>query len=75
MAQSQTLSDAREKLNEIDGIEANPPDSGRVLVKVMEESSIGKFFKACRELGLERSSTTRGDLGYTEMDSWVSFGE
>jgi hypothetical protein len=59
------------RFNEIDGIEANAPSSGRSLVKVMDESAVGAFFAECRENGYSRSSTTRDCLTYTVLDSWV----
>ena len=72
MEQPNTPEEMVARFNEIDGIEANSPHSGRSLVKVMDESAIGAFFAECRKNGYSRSSTTRGDLNHTVLDSWVT---
>jgi len=73
MEKPNTPEEMAERFNQIDGIEANSPSavSGRTLVKVMDERAVGSFFAECRKNGYTRSATTRTDLDYTVLDSWV----
>ena len=72
MQELNTLSEVAERFDNIDGIEAQTHDyDERALVKVMDESAIGDFFKICREHDLSRSATSRKHLEHTVMDSWV----
>lgn len=75
MEEINSIDDAVSAFNQIDGIEANKPDYGRSLVKVNEESAVGDFFRLCREHDLGRVQTTRDDLCYTVLDSYVSLSD
>lgn len=73
MQEINTLSELAERFNNIEGIEAHENTyDGERIVKVMDESAIGDFFKVCREHDVTRRQTTRGDIPDTVMDSYVS---
>jgi hypothetical protein len=42
------------------------------LVKVVDESSVGEFFKLCRSLDAEVSSVSRDHIESTVLDAWIN---
>jgi hypothetical protein len=57
-------------VNGID-VNTNATSGERVLVKVMEEDSVGNFFQQIRNYDLDYDSLTRAHLNKTVMDAWV----
>lgn len=68
-----SLKELDELFAQHDGIEVNRYDDDRqkLMVKVMDESAVGAFFKMCRELDCHSDCVTRQDLPYTVLDAWV----
>jgi hypothetical protein len=73
MTEELSVAEVVEAFNSIDGIDAYTSDLPQhdVLVGVTDESQIGQFYKTVRELGVERTSTTRTSPLRYELDSWV----
>jgi hypothetical protein len=74
MTEELSVEDVLESFNSIDGIEAKemgPVTSHDIMVGVNDESQIGQFYKTVRELGVERSATTRNGTYQYEFDSWI----
>ncbi len=71
------LNEVQEEFNSVEGIEANSPGGSaerrRVLVKVTDESAVGRFYGKARELDVELSAVTRNHLAHTVLDAWASF--
>jgi hypothetical protein len=72
MGDSTPTQAAIEAFENIENIEVNDQDPDRPIIKVMDESAIGDFFRVVRQTGVERTATERNALEHTVLDSWIS---
>ena len=63
--------EAFESIESATACEPLTENSGRILVGLEDESDIGQFYQTVRELGVERSETTRNGTAAYEFDSWI----
>lgn len=69
-----TLEEVGDKFEAVSGIEVNRHEidsKDRLLIKVMDESVVGQYFRLTRTLPIEAWAQTRDCFGWTVMDSFV----
>jgi len=73
MTEELSVEEVVESFDSIDGINAQKSTFNEydVFVGVTDESQIGWFYQTARELGVERSGTTRTSPLRYELDSWI----
>jgi len=70
-----TTTEALRAFGGVEGIEVTeyePMYNHDGLVKVMDESAVGEFFKLCRTLDAEISEPARDHIESTVLDAWIN---